>query len=92
MKNIIRISCFILIHVACAMQQVQEQQPQFHEEVKELESIYVEHLVHQIHLAERQVSDEREARRYHHKKKLACIAFATSVAGGVTAIVVYMTK
>jgi hypothetical protein len=40
----------------------------------------------------RRSSEERERQRYNHKMKIALVSLGTSVLGGLTALIVYLTK
>lgn len=54
--------------------------------------VNVDDLNENIRATERRLSEERERRKYRNKKKIALITLATSIVGGITALVIYFTK
>ena len=91
-KNVVKVSAFILIHLSCAMQDHKHSHHHHHSRRLSQVKIDVASLVRTIHEIDRQELESREQLRYNRKKKLACIALITSIIGGGTGIVVWLIK
>lgn len=92
--DFIKISLFIGLHVACAMQEYK------HEPVQRRPSQAIDIVEQKIAVVDvdvqenerRHISDEREQVRYNHRRRLAILTLISSVVGGITTITYLVVK